>query len=190
MPEAAGGHQQSRKLTLIIFKFKFKKMSEINNFDSVDEATIASTTPTVSSLLITAPAVEASAVMRLDSCMGNEDIIDPIRIHDVNTVNVTSAKPSKVSKRIDNVICWDEYFMAIAFLSSMRSKDPSTQVGACIVNEDKRIVGIGYNGFPRGCRSVTSYGCLSVSMSFLIGETTSMPSGHGPVHVIVSEPAW
>ena len=43
-----------------------------------------------------------------------------------------------------------------SFLSSMRSKDPSTQVGACIVNEDKRIVGIGYNGFPRGCRSVTS----------------------------------
>jgi deoxycytidylate deaminase len=33
----------------------------------------------------------------------------------------------------------------------MRSKDPSTQVGACIVNEDKRIVGIGYNGFPKGC---------------------------------------
>jgi len=41
--------------------------------------------------------------------------------------------------------------MAIAFLSSMRSKDPSTQVGACIVNPDKRIVGMGYNGFPRGC---------------------------------------
>jgi dCMP deaminase len=41
--------------------------------------------------------------------------------------------------------------MAIAFLSSMRSKDPHTQVGACIVNVDKRIVGIGYNGFPRGC---------------------------------------
>jgi dCMP deaminase len=41
--------------------------------------------------------------------------------------------------------------MAIAFLSAMRSKDPSTQVGACIVNSDKRIVGIGYNGFPRGC---------------------------------------
>ena len=41
--------------------------------------------------------------------------------------------------------------MSIAFLSSMRSKDPNTQVGACIVNADKRIVGIGYNGFPRGC---------------------------------------
>ena len=50
-----------------------------------------------------------------------------------------------------DALSWDDYYMAVAFLSSMRSKDPSTQVGACIVNEDKRIVGIGYNGFPRGC---------------------------------------
>ena len=48
-------------------------------------------------------------------------------------------------------IDWDEYFMGIALLSSMRSKDPNTQVGACIVNEDKRIVGVGYNGLPKGC---------------------------------------
>nr|XP_012216155.1 PREDICTED: deoxycytidylate deaminase isoform X2 [Linepithema humile]XP_012216156.1 PREDICTED: deoxycytidylate deaminase isoform X2 [Linepithema humile] len=41
--------------------------------------------------------------------------------------------------------------MAIAFLSAKRSKDPCTQVGACIVNNDKRIVGIGYNGMPKGC---------------------------------------
>lgn len=46
---------------------------------------------------------------------------------------------------------WEDYFMAIAFLSAMRSKDPSTQVGAAIVNEEKKIVGIGYNGFPKGC---------------------------------------
>ncbi len=50
-----------------------------------------------------------------------------------------------------NVLSWDDYFMAVAFLSSQRSKDPSTQVGACIVNVDQKIVGIGYNGFPRGC---------------------------------------
>ncbi len=48
-------------------------------------------------------------------------------------------------------ISWDEYFMGVALLSAKRSKDPSTQVGACIVNEDKRIIAIGYNGFPRGC---------------------------------------
>ena len=48
-------------------------------------------------------------------------------------------------------LSWDEYFMGIALLSSMRSKDPSTQVGACIVNEDKRILSMGYNGMPRCC---------------------------------------
>ena len=45
---------------------------------------------------------------------------------------------------------WDEYFMAIAKLSAMRSKDPSTQVGACIVSDDNRILSIGYNGAPNG----------------------------------------
>ena len=50
----------------------------------------------------------------------------------------------------EDYIQWDEYFMGVAILSSKRSKDPVTQVGACIVNDKKRIVGIGYNGFPRG----------------------------------------
>lgn len=53
-------------------------------------------------------------------------------------------------KRLD-VLSWDEYFMSVAHLSALRSKDPNTQVGACIVNEDKIIVGIGYNGLPKGC---------------------------------------
>ena len=48
-------------------------------------------------------------------------------------------------------ISWNEYFMGVAALSAKRSKDPSTQVGACVVNQDKRIIGIGYNGFPMGC---------------------------------------
>lgn len=51
----------------------------------------------------------------------------------------------------ENAISWDEYFMGIAELSAKRSKDPSTQVGACIVNNKRHIVGIGYNGFPIGC---------------------------------------
>ena len=54
-----------------------------------------------------------------------------------------------MSKRED-YLSWDEYFMGIAFLSGMRSKDPSTQVGACIIDEDKKIIGIGYTGFPMG----------------------------------------
>ncbi len=48
-------------------------------------------------------------------------------------------------------ISWDEYFMGTALLASKRSKDPNTQVGACIVNDKKRIMSIGYNGFPMGC---------------------------------------
>lgn len=50
----------------------------------------------------------------------------------------------------NDYIPWDEYFMGVAILSGKRSKDPSTQVGACIVDEDKKIVGTGYNGAPRG----------------------------------------
>lgn len=49
-----------------------------------------------------------------------------------------------------NYISWDEYFMSIAKLSGMRSKDPNTQVGACIVSNDNRILSIGYNGAPNG----------------------------------------
>lgn len=51
----------------------------------------------------------------------------------------------------EDYISWDEYFMGISLLSSMRSKDPSTQVGACIVSDDNKILSVGYNGFPRGC---------------------------------------
>ena len=54
------------------------------------------------------------------------------------------------NKKREDYLTWDEYFMAIAKLSAMRSKDPSTQVGACIVGEDNRILSIGYNGAPNG----------------------------------------
>ena len=53
-------------------------------------------------------------------------------------------------KRAD-YISWDEYFMGISLLSCCRSKDPNTQVGACIVNSENRIMSVGYNGFPKGC---------------------------------------
>ena len=51
----------------------------------------------------------------------------------------------------EDYITWDEYFMGVAILSGMRSKDPSTQVGACIVSADNKILSMGYNGFPKGC---------------------------------------
>jgi len=51
----------------------------------------------------------------------------------------------------NTIISWDEYFMGIASLSALRSKDPSSQVGACIVDSNHKVVSIGYNGMPRGC---------------------------------------
>ena len=59
--------------------------------------------------------------------------------------------PVEPGKKRSDYLEWSEYFMAVSFLSAMRSKDPATQVGACIVSPDNRIVGIGYNGMPRGC---------------------------------------
>ncbi len=56
----------------------------------------------------------------------------------------------RIRKRTD-YLSWDEYFMGVALMSAHRSKDPSTQVGACIVSPKKKIVGVGYNGFPVGC---------------------------------------
>ena len=48
-------------------------------------------------------------------------------------------------------ISWDEYFMGVAMLAAKRSKDPNTQVGACIVSQENIILSTGYNGFPKGC---------------------------------------
>lgn len=56
-----------------------------------------------------------------------------------------------MSEKRTDYITWDEYFMGVAKLSAMRSKDPSTQVGACIVSRDNKILSMGYNGFPMGC---------------------------------------
>jgi dCMP deaminase len=56
-----------------------------------------------------------------------------------------------MSMKRKDYIKWDEYFMGIALLSTERSKDPSTSVGACIVSEDNKILSVGYNGMPIGC---------------------------------------
>ena len=55
-----------------------------------------------------------------------------------------------MSDKRSDYISWDEYFMGVAMLSGMRSKDPNTQVGAAIVDENHRVVSVGYNGFPTG----------------------------------------
>ena len=56
-----------------------------------------------------------------------------------------------MSDKRRDYINWDDYFMGVALLAAERSKDPSTQVGACIVDRDNRILSTGYNGFPQGC---------------------------------------
>ncbi len=56
-----------------------------------------------------------------------------------------------MSGKRDDYLSWEQYFMGVALLSAQRSKDPNTQVGSCIVDRRKRIVAIGYSGFPAGC---------------------------------------
>ena len=56
-----------------------------------------------------------------------------------------------MNQKRKDYISWDEYFMGISKLSGMRSKDPNTQVGACIVSDDNKILSMGYNGFPKNC---------------------------------------
>lgn len=75
----------------------------------------------------------------------------------LETMSLTEEKGEEVLSMDDEnlkrsgYLSWDEYFMAVSFLSALRSKDPNTQVGACIVSNEHKIVGIGYNGMPRGC---------------------------------------
>ena len=62
-----------------------------------------------------------------------------------------STEGDSMSEKRNDYISWDEYFMGVAMLSGMRSKDPSTQVGCCIVSQDNKILSMGYNGLPKGC---------------------------------------
>ena len=63
----------------------------------------------------------------------------------------------------EGYISWDEFFMGAAMLCAKRSKDPNTQVGACIVNPENRIVSVGYNGFPAGCDDDVSPGSVQAT---------------------------
>uniref|UniRef100_A0A0X3Q9A8 dCMP deaminase n=1 Tax=Schistocephalus solidus TaxID=70667 RepID=A0A0X3Q9A8_SCHSO len=68
---------------------------------------------------------------------------------ELNGVSLNDFSTASNVKRTD-YLSWDEYFMSLAFLSAMRSKDPITQVGVCIINSEKKIVAVGYNGMPVG----------------------------------------
>ena len=77
-------------------------------------------------------------------------------------------------KRAD-YITWDEYFMGVALLSGRRSKDPSTQVGACIVSQDNKILSMGYNGFQRDARMTNSRGARNNRRKIPIIPNISTP---------------
>lgn len=66
-------------------------------------------------------------------------------------VNIKPNFYRDMNKKREDFMDWSEYFMSVAFLAAKRSKDPCSQVGACIVNKDKKIVGTGFNGMPHGC---------------------------------------
>ena len=86
-----------------------------------------------------------------DFMLNNDGTLDDLykQIEEIYE-KICSNTTSQVTKRED-YIYWDEYFMGVAMLSAMRSKDPNSQIGACIINEKNHIVATGYNGFPIGC---------------------------------------
>ncbi|CAN6301991.1 unnamed protein product [Urochloa humidicola] len=109
----------------------------------------------VASLSAAAGAVAAVAALRfLSSCKASTVKLKPQNLS-LATNGSDAERPAKQSPfdptKREGYISWDDYFMAIAFLSAERSKDPNRQVGACLVNQEGIILGIGYNGFPRGC---------------------------------------
>ena len=94
--------------------------------------------------------VEAAAAMRTPRTALIEG--DGPSADERSSFSVCLSKDASATERREQYIDWHDYFMSVAMLSAFRSKDPSRQVGACIVDPPtKRIVGIGYNGFPWGC---------------------------------------
>ena len=68
-----------------------------------------------------------------------------------NSESLSGGKDCHMGNKREDYISWDEYFMGVAILSGLRSKDPNTQVGCCIVSQDNKILSMGYNGLPKGC---------------------------------------
>lgn len=88
-----------------------------------------------------------------------------------------------MSTKRTEYISWDEYFMGVAYLAAKRSKDPGTQVGACIVSRDNKILSIGYNGFPIGC-SDDEFPWVRVGETEL--DSKYLYSTHGELNAILN----
>jgi dCMP deaminase len=81
-------------------------------------------------------------------------VVEPCHLSrpvELSFADATSASATGRSEDAPSHLSWDEYFMAIALLTARRSKDPNTQVGACIVSRRRIILACGYNGFTAGC---------------------------------------
>ncbi|KAL6845501.1 hypothetical protein ACP4OV_024996 [Aristida adscensionis] len=107
----------------------------------------------IASISAAAGAVVAAAALRFLSSRGAPSARSqgqPLAANGPANERTPAQSPFDPAKR-EGYISWDDYFMAIAFLSAERSKDPNRQVGACLVSQEGIILGIGYNGFPRGC---------------------------------------
>ena len=100
----------------------------------------------------------AKAFSQQSDCSNNDDSAE--KLHKKNSSSWLT--PTRLDSRRqdmhdpsprarEEILTWDDYFMSVAFLSARRSKDPHKRVGACVVSPRKIILGIGYNGFPRGC---------------------------------------
>ena len=66
------------------------------------------------------------------------------------------------------ILSWDNYFMGIARISALRSKDPKAQVGACIVNKDNKIIGVGYNGLPKGMEDTDELWNSEIKLKYVV----------------------
>ncbi|KAM9818659.1 deoxycytidylate deaminase-like isoform X3 [Syngnathus typhle] len=92
--------------------------------------------------------MESNSRPKTEICHGHDyHVCKPFKAESCQWADLYSC----TTKKREDYLEWPEYFMAVAFLSAQRSKDPNSQVGACIVNQENKIVGIGYNGMPNGC---------------------------------------
>lgn len=102
--------------------------------------------------------MQETGFSELNNTAGTEPVPSGRRLR-CNTRNAAAAPCSRpgfraevnMSSKRKDYISWDEYFMGVAQLAGMRSKDPNTQVGSCIVSSDHKILSMGYNGLPKGC---------------------------------------
>ena len=92
-----------------------------------------------------------------------------------NVEDARNRRTERMSEKREDYITWDEYFMGVASLSGKRSKDPSTQVGACIVSQDNKILSMGYNGFPRAAQMMNFPGERSMRQTIPIMQNTFIP---------------